>query len=281
MKGTMMLAAAGMAMAAGAMPALAQIAAQSGPQTAQAEEPSTGLSTALSTGGGLTAITGVDYSSGDYGTGSDTHILVVPMSLRYRTGQLRFTATLPWLRINGSSAIVGSGSGGVIIDPNAPRTTRSGLGDLTLGIGYQIPEEQLGFGLDLSARVKLPTASRSRALGTGKTDVAVAAEISRSLGAITPFANVGYRMPGDPSGLDLHNAWTASGGASVMLGKSALIASYDYRESTSDFARDSQELFGAFSSPVAEKLIFTLYGTAGLSQGAADYGIGSMVSVRF
>ncbi|KKW90057.1 transporter [Sphingobium chungbukense] len=284
MKGTIAFA-AGMAMAAGISPVQAQIAAQSGPQTAQAEEPSTalstGASTTLSTGTSLTAITGIDYSSGDYGTGSDTHILVVPMSLRYRTGHLRFTATLPWLRINGSSAIVGGGSGGVIIDPNAPRTTRSGLGDLTLGVGYQVPEEQLGFGLDLSARVKLPTASRSKALGTGKTDVTVAAEISKSFGIVTPFANIGYRMPGDPSGFDLHNAWTASGGASVILGKSVLIASYDYRESTSDFARDSQELFGAFSTPVTEKLIFTFYGTGGLSKGAADYGLGSMVSVKF
>ena len=279
MKGTMKLAAVGIAMAAS--PAFAQVAAQSGPQTAQVEEPSTGLPTASSTESRLTAITGIDYSSGDYGTGSDTHMLVVPMSLRYRAGQLRFTATLPWLRINGSSAIVGGGSGGVVIDPNAPRTTRSGLGDLTLGVGYQIPEEQLGFGLDLSARVKLPTASRSKALGTGKTDVTVAAEISKSFGIVTPFANVGYRMPGDPSGFDLHNGWTASGGVSVMLGKSALIGSYDYRESTSDFARDSQELFGAFSTPVAEKLIFTLYGTGGLSKGAADYGVGSMISVKF
>lgn len=281
MKGTIALAAAGIAMAAGAPPALAQIAAQSGPQTAQAEEPSTGLSTASSTGSSLTAITGLDYSSGDYGTGVDTNIFVVPFSLRYRTGQLRFTATLPWLRIRGSSAIVGSGSGGIVIDPGAPRTTRSGLGDLTLGVGYRIPEEQLGFGLDLSARVKLPTASRSRALGTGKVDVTVAAELSKSFGIFTPFANVGYRMPGDPSGFDLHNGWTASGGASMMLGKSALIASYDYREATSDLARDSEELFGAFSTPIAERLIFTLYGTGGLSTGAADYGVGSMVSVKF
>jgi hypothetical protein len=261
--------------------AQAQIAAPSGPQTVQAEEPSTGLSTISSTGIGLTAITGVDYSSGDYGAGVDTNILIVPMSLRYRTGNLRFTATMPWLRIRGSSAIVGGGAGGVIIDPSAPRTTRRGFGDLSLGVGYLIPEEQLGFGLDLSARVKLPTASRAKALGTGKADVTVAAELSKSFGIITPFANVGYRMPGDPSGIDLHNAWTASGGASVILGKSALIASYDYREATSDLARDSQELFGAFSTPVSQRLIFTLYGTGGLSKGAPDYGVGSMVAVRF
>ncbi|WP_150292220.1 transporter [Sphingobium estronivorans] len=277
MKGTIAL--AGIALAMGASPALAQ-------QSTQAEESSTGLSTASSTnlstaGSSLSAIAGIDYSSGDYGTGVDTNILVVPMGLRYRTGNLRFTATLPWLRINGSSAIVGGGAGGVIIDPDAPRTTRSGLGDLTLGVGYQIPEEQMGFGLDLSARVKLPTASRSRALGTGKVDVTVAAEVSKSFGIVTPFANVGYRMPGDPSGFTLHNAWQASGGASVVLGKSVLIASYDYRESSSDFARDSREIFGAFSTPLTDRLIFTLYGTGGLSKGAADYGIGSLMSVKF
>jgi hypothetical protein len=232
-------------------------------------------------GSSLTATTGIDYSSGDYGTGVDTNILVVPMSLRYKTGNIRLTATLPWLRINGSSAIVGGGSGGIIIDPNAPRSTRSGLGDLTIGAAYMIPEEQLGFNLDLSARVKVPTASRSKALGTGKVDVTTSAEISKTFGALTPFVNVGYRMPGDPDGFELHNAWTASGGMSVAAGKSVIIASYDYRESTSDLARDSHELFGAFSTPFARKLTFTLYGTAGLSEGAPDYGVGSMVSIKF
>jgi len=230
---------------------------------------------------GVTATTGIDYSRGDYGTASDTDIIVVPLSLRYKTGDLRFTATLPWLRIDGSSAIVGDGRGGTVIDPNAPRTVRSGLGDVSLGAAWGIPEDRLGFGLDLSGRVKLPTAKASRGLGTGKTDVSVAAEISKQLGAITPFVSVGYRMPGDPAGIDLHNAWTGSAGASLAVGKSVMIASYDYRQSTSDRARDSEELFGAFSTPVAERLNLTFYGSAGLTKGAADYGIGSMIAVRF
>ena len=257
MKGIMTLALAGMVCITAAAPAMAQ------------DDSS------------LTAMTGVDYSSGDYGTGVDTNILVVPMSLRYKTGNLRLTATLPWLRIDGSSAIVGGGSGGIVIDPNAPRTTRSGLGDVTVGAAYMIPEDRMGFGLDLSARVKLPTASKSKALGTGKVDVTVSAELSKTFGILTPFANVGYRMPGDPSGFNLHNAWTASGGASVMLGRSVLIASYDYRQATSPFSQDSQELFGAFSTPVGQRLNFTLYGSAGLSKGAPDFGVGSMIGVRF
>jgi len=230
---------------------------------------------------GLTASTGVDYSKGDYGTGVDTEILIVPFSLRYKSGDLRFSATIPWLRIDGSSAIVGDGSGGVVIDPNAPRTVRSGFGDVNLGVAYTIPEERLGFGLELNGRVKLPTARASRGLGTGKTDFAVGAEVSKSIGAVTPFVSVGYRMPGDPAGVDLHNAWNGSAGASLALGKSVLIASYDYRESTSSFSRDSEELFGAFSTPVASRLNFTLYGSAGLSKGAPDFGVGSMIGVKF
>lgn len=257
MKRTISLAIAGIGCAAIATPAMAQ------------------------DGSSVTVTTGVDYSSGDYGTGVDTNILVVPVSLRYKMGDLRLTATLPWLHIDGSSAIVGDGSGGAVIDPNAPRTTRSGLGDLSLGAAYMIPEEKLGFGLDLSARVKVPTASRSQALGTGQVDVSVSAELSKTFGAITPFANVGYRMPGDPEGYDLHNGWTASAGLSAALGRSVVIASYDYRQTISDFTRDSHELFGAFSTPIADKLMFTLYGTGGLSKGAPDYGVGSMVSIRF
>lgn len=225
--------------------------------------------------------TGVDFSSGDYGTGSDTDILVAPLSVRYKTGGLRLSATLPWLRIEGSSAIVGDGSGGVVIDPNAPRTTRSGLGDLSLGASYMIPEETLGFGLDLSARVKVPTASESKGLGTGKTDFTVGAEVSKTFGTVTPFASVGYRMPGDPKGIDLNNAWTASAGASVALGRTILIASYDYRESTSPLSDNSQEVFGAASRPLNDRLNFTLYGTGGLSDGAPDYGVGAMITAKF
>jgi hypothetical protein len=230
---------------------------------------------------GLTATTGVDWSKGDYGTGSDTEILIVPMSLRYKTGDLRFTATLPWLRIDGSSAIVADGSGGVVIDPNAPRTVRSGLGDLNLGAAWSIPEERLGFGLEFNGRVKLPTARASRGLGTGQTDFAVGAEVSKSFGPLTPFVSVGYRMPGDPPGVNLHNAWNGSAGASFAMGKSVLIASYDYRQATSDLSRNSEELFGAFSTPVSHRLNFTLYGSAGLTKGAPDVGVGSMIGLRF
>jgi hypothetical protein len=228
----------------------------------------------------LSFTTGVDYSKGDYGTGVDTEMVVAPISARLKVGDVRFTVSMPWLRIDGASAIVPGDGGPIIIDPNAPRTTRSGFGDVTVGANWALPEEKLGFGLDFGTRVKLPTASESKGLGTGKVDVSVSAELSKSFGPVTPFVSAGYRFPGDPAGFDLKNAFYGSAGASIIAGKAVIIGSYEYREATSPLAESSQEIFGALSAPVSDRLTFTLYGSGGLSDGAPDYGVGLMVTVK-
>lgn len=225
----------------------------------------------------FTITSGVDYSQGDYGTGTDTDILVAPVSARLSTGNLRLSASLPYLRIEGAG-IVGGDGGPIVVDPNSPSTTRSGLGDLTLGVNYGIPEEDAGFGLDFGARVKLPTAETG--LGTGKTDVSFSGELSRTFGTVTPFVQAGYRIMGDPDTVNLENVWFGSIGASAAVGRSVLLASYDYRQSTTALVEDSQEVFGAFSAPVSDRLNLTFYGSAGLSDGAPDYGVGAMVTLR-
>lgn len=228
----------------------------------------------------FSVMTGVDYSSGDYGTGVNTNILVVPLTARVTTGTFRFSGTLPWLRIDGANVIGGGDGGPIVIDPNAPRTVREGIGDLSVGATYAIPESSLGFGLEFTGRVKLPTGSESKGLSTGKTDVSASAEISKTFGTITPYAEIGYKWAGDPSYIDLNNTWFGSVGASVALGNSVLLAEYDYREATSPLSKDSQEIFGAFSTPVSKRFDLTLYGSAGLSEGAPDYGVGAMVTLR-
>jgi hypothetical protein len=199
------------------------------------------------------------------------------VAARFKTGNLRLSATIPYIRINGANVVSGDG-GPIVIDPNAPRVTRDGIGDLTLGANYAIPEEKLGFGLDLGGRVKLPVAETD--LGTGKTDFSVSAEVSKTFGTVTPFVQGGYRWMGDPATIDLNNVFFASAGASVALGKSVLLVSYDYRQATTNLIDDSQELFGAFSAPLGKRLNFTLYGSAGLSEGAPDYGAGAMLTLK-
>lgn len=233
---------------------------------------------------GFSVSTGVSYSSGDYGAAEKTKLLVVPFSARAQTGDWRFSATLPYLRIDSPGNIVGGGTiGPIIIDPGAPapREVRKGLGDLSLGASYSFPAENLGgFGLDLSGRVKLPTSSERKALGTGKTDFAVAAELSRTIGTWTPFATLGYRFFGDPAGLDLRNGPSASLGTTAQMGTVVAIASYDYARATSRASEDAHELFGALSGPLSERLNWTAYGIAGLSEGSPDYGVGLLLTLK-
>lgn len=224
--------------------------------------------------------TGLDYSTGDYGSGTDTRMLVFPVSARMESGQLRLSASIPWIRIDGASSVLAGDGSPVIVDPNAPRTIRSGFGDLSLGAGWVIPEEKLGFGLEFAARVKLPTSSSAKALGTGKADFSLSTEVSKNFGNVTPFVSLGYRMPGDPVGIDLKNTFFASAGASVVVGKSVLIGSYDYRQATSALVKDSQEIFGAFSTPVSKRLSITAYGSGGLSDGAPNFGAGLMMTLK-
>lgn len=43
---------------------------------------------------------------------------------------------------------------------------------------------------------------------------------------------------------------------------------------------DSQEIFAAFTTPLGNRLNFTLYGSAGLSEGAPDLGRGARITLR-
>ena len=104
----------------------------------------------------LSGTVGVDYSTGDYGAGVDTDILMVPLGLRATTGPLRLSASLPYMRIEGAANVIGGGEGGpIIVDPDAgtERVTREGFGDLSLGAAYTLPQSTTGaFEVDLSGR---------------------------------------------------------------------------------------------------------------------------------
>lgn len=226
--------------------------------------------------------TGLDYSSGGYGAAEKTDILVVPFSLRATTGNVAFTATLPYIRIDGPGGVV-VGPGGEPL-PGVPSTSgaRNGLGDLSLGATYTIPAETFGgFELGLGGRVKLPTSSQRKGLSTGETDFSFSADLSYTAGAVTPFVNLGYRFLGDPEAISLRNGPTASVGASVLLGgSSVLIASYDYARASSNLAEDSHELFGGISAPLSSRLNLTGYGILGLSEGSPDVGVGLLLTAR-
>jgi hypothetical protein len=229
----------------------------------------------------LSFSTGADYSVGEYGAAEKTKILVVPFSLRAGVGSSRFTATVPYLRIDSPGGVIIGPDGTPL--PGVPGATgiRKGLGDLSLGYSYSLsPAAFGGFEVDLGGRVKLPTSPDRKQLGTGKTDFSLSADVSYPVGLWSPFVTLGYRLPGDPEGVELRNTIALSAGTSFQLGTTVAILSYDYAESSSPIAEDAHELFAAFSGPATSRLNWTVYGVTGLSQGSPDIGAGALLTFK-
>jgi hypothetical protein len=250
----------------------------------------------------LTFSTGLDYSSGDYGTANDTKILYAPFTARLVAGDFSFSATVPFLQIEGTGDVVGGGDGGPIVTqcgplrqrlgqcrptsapptPVAPGVTRtSGLGDISLSANYLLPEDvSEDWLIEFQSRVKLPTASASKGLGTGKADFSFGVDVSRPVGALLPFVTLGYRLLGNPDFFALKNGLTASVGTGIEVGTSALLISYDYSAASVANGQDSHSLFGSWSVPINDKFRLTTYGVAGLSAGSPDFALGLQIAFK-
>lgn len=226
------------------------------------------------------------YASGDFGTDSDTSIWSSALAARYRTGNLRITASLPWMRIRSNAVIfTGIDSTPVLVAPGTrdTRRTAKGLGDLTLGAAYTLTPSDTGLEVELSGRVKIDTATRSSGLSSGKKDYALGVQVTKPVGAVAPFVSATYRFLGDTSTYQLKDGLAASAGASVMVGsQSYLLASYHYSKRATRFVSDAHELFAGVTTGIPNsRFRVTGFGTAGLSRGAAGVSAGVALSRAF
>lgn len=227
------------------------------------------------TAGELTVTTGMDYSTGKYGTDTTSETWYVPISAKYETGKMTYKATIPYLRI--TNAVV-SPDGDPLegIDCSG---TETGLGDITASAGYNVLDgANDGILLDAVAKVKMPTAE-SRCLGNNKTDYAVQVDAAKSFGGVTGFGTLGWKDMGDS---DLRNPLYASLGVAKKLGAATTIgAAYDWRarlRSSSDPIREAS-LFVSQKLSAAWKL--QVYGVKGFSDNSPDWGGGVMVGYTY
>lgn len=229
----------------------------------------------------LAASVGVDYSNGDYGAAEATDVVLVPLILRARTGNLALTTSFTYIKMNGPADVVVGPDGEPL--PGVPTTgsVREGLSDLSLSAAYTFRVEGArGPQFTLRGRVKLPTSKASDQLSTGEVDYSIRGEVSAPVGTITPFASVGYRVLGNPDGVVLRNGLTASIGASASLGRPLLIASLDYSSASSATAEDARSIFGGVSLPLDRRLNLTIYNVVGLSESSPDHGVGLLFTAQ-
>lgn len=235
--------------------------------------------------GPLSVSIGAIYASGDFGTSSNTSIWSSALGVRYRVGDWRLTASLPWMSIRSRSTIfTGIDSIPVLVAPDtAPvKRTTDGIGDLTLGAAYTIPVRGSSAEIELSGRAKINTAGNDSRLSSGKNDYAMGIELTRPIGRVAPFVSATYRFLGDTGRYRLRDGIAASAGASVQFGEHVFaLASYHYAQSATRLVDDLHEVFLGVSTPLGRSpLRATGFATAGLSHGAAAVSTGIALSLR-
>ena len=231
----------------------------------------------------LTLSTGFDRSSGKYGSDQSTDITYVPFALKYEGKSATLKLTVPYLRITGPANVVGGidSSPIVVANGNAPRRTVSGLGDAVVSVGTPVYSSRTAV-IDLVGKVKLPTADENKGLGTGKADYAVQVDGFRTFQKTSVFSTLGYRVMGDPDGINFRNVPYGSLGALYKVSNGVSVgAAFDTKRAVIA-GRDPQKefsLLGSFAIDTNTKL--QGYLVKGQGNSSPDYSVGAVISQAF
>lgn len=238
------------------------------------------LGTAQAADNKLSLSTGLDYSVGNYGDTQDTETWFLPVNLKYKRDRYTFKLGTAYLWVVGPQSVTPEGD--PLPGSDVRRTVR-GTGDVTASLSANVLEEnQAGLDLDLIGKIKFGTADAGKALGTGENDYTLQASIYKTLGALGPYLDLGYRWKGDPAGVNYHNVWYGTMGASYRFSKLwSAGADYSWRDkliATSDPVREAT-VYANYR--ISDENRLNLYGTAGFSDASADWGIGFTASHLF
>lgn len=226
--------------------------------------------------------TGFNYIRGDFGFTQDTELWSVPVNLTYDLPNWSFKAAMSYLEITGPANVAGGTT--PIGGPVRPTTgTESGIGDTSLSAtlhAHNVPGE---IKVDLTGRVKVPTANEDKGLGTGETDVYVQTDLSQSFGKVTTFATLGYRFMGSTETTPLKDGpfFTAGAAYAVAGGKLVVGGAYDWQSRTVAGGDPGSNLIGFVASSPNERWNLVGFGLIGFNDASPEFGIGGLATYRF
>jgi hypothetical protein len=210
---------------------------------------------------------GLDYSSGDYGTGTTSEIWYLPLVAKYETGPMIYKVTVPWLRITNPEV----GPDGDPL-PGGCRDVESGLGDTVTSVDYALLDgSEGGVLLDLIGKVKFPTADEDQCLGTGEVDYTAQIDIAKAFGPVTGFATLGWKKFGDPPDSNFDDPVFASLGFAVPVAlRTSAGVSYDWRQKVVSTGSEIQELTLFLTHKLSQEWKVQLYAVKGFSDASPD-----------
>ncbi|HRB97160.1 MAG TPA: transporter, partial [Nitrosomonas sp.] len=175
------------------------------------------------------------------------------------------------------SKISASGiTGGIPLGGSSTTTSsQSGLGDIITAFSYNlIDHAPTGIGFDITTRLKIPTASASRNLGTGQVDFAIQGDLYKTISRFTLSATFGYRVLGNPAGVTFHNVLYGAAGIGYQLSsRTSIGTSYNMGQSPVKL-QDSRDISIYVSQRVSDNFRLNIYGLRGLSERSPDWGGG-------
>lgn len=229
----------------------------------------------------LSFSTGVDYSSGEYGTEETTEVISVPFGVRLTVDDWTFRANSSYLHVTGPADIsedgeTGEGSGIVVRD-----STEKGLGDTTISVERAF--RRIG-GTDayveVSARARLPTGDEERGLGVGTVDYGLVSEVGFSSDAGGAYVTAGYRFLGQrDNGPDRQDGMQAGIGAWLPAGNRIRVGAFgNWREASVEGNDDPSNAGAYVSYRMSERMRITFTASGGLSDASPDYMAGIRVN---
>lgn len=237
------------------------------------------------------ASTAVSYETGKFGTADRSSTFYFPFSIRryFSRGDMTFTVPFLRLRTTGQTTVVDGRpqrirQGRQTTIASTGTVTNSGLGDLLLsGRFYLVEEEEWYPTINVVGKIKFPTASFSKGLGTREFDETVGGELGKwFFDHLNLFADVNYTFIGDPPNQPLNNQFMFDVGAGYLL-TPKLFASALYEERTALLDGQPNSRLLLFGSTYSVNKTIRLNGSilTGLSDGAPDFGLTVGLDVRF
>lgn len=245
---------------------------------------------------------GVNFSTGDYDSlAGNTDVVSVPVSLRYRSGGFSIKVSVPYVHVNGPGSLLdtpqGGGSGEGSDDDNegedddapvvagTPLTptmqSRSGLGDVAITAAYSFA---LGgnFYLDANSRVKLPTASVAKRLGSGEVDYSAGLELGYDNGSLGYYISGRRRFIGNSPTTNRRDVWGLATGFSMAATPwLRLGGDYGWSQSTRATGGTISEVTGWASFRLSRAVRLQVYAATGLTAASANFSSGAAATLRF
>lgn len=223
---------------------------------------------------------GVHYSTGDYGLSSSTEITSLVFTAEQETGDWRLKLTVPYLEVTGPATVI-PGIGNVGRAANTTKSTSAGLGDIVGAATYGLYFAR-GTAIDLTGRVKLPTADADEGLGTGEMDFGFQVDAYQAMERVTPFVGIGYTFFGDPAFASLNDVWNYSIGATYRIDeRDSAGLSLDGRQQVSADSGKMREIVGYWMRRFQGPWRAQFYFLKGFADGSPDWGAGATALYAF